>query len=194
MRKLVYYVGSTIDGFIAGPDGEYDFFPTVGDHATYLNATVPETVPTAHRSVLGGDPPNARFDAVVMGRGSYDPARTVGVTSPYAHLRQYVVSRTLPPADYPDVEIVSGDPLAFVRDLKSQQGRDIWLCGGGNLAGQLLPEIDELFVKLYPYVLGSGIPLVDRGFDPRRFTLVEARPFDNGTVVLRYAPAGPRPA
>ncbi|GAB3813237.1 dihydrofolate reductase family protein [Micromonospora zhanjiangensis] len=188
MRQLVYYVASTIDGRIAGPDGQFDFFPFAPgtEISDYINARYPETLPTGFRTALGIDAPHGRYDTVLMGRGTYEPALKAGVTSPYAHLRQYVFSRTLPPAPEPEVEIVAGDPVAFVRDLKRQDGRDIWLCGGGQLAGQLLPEIDELFVKLNPIVAGAGIPIVDRDFDPRHFTLVEARPFDTGVVVLRY--------
>ncbi|MFD2763410.1 dihydrofolate reductase family protein [Micromonospora eburnea] len=194
MRKLVYYVASTLDGFIAAPDGSYDFFPLVPepDVLAHLTAEWPQTFPTfAHAQFGIESPPTGRFDALVMGRGTYEPALKLGVASPYAHLRQYVFSRSLPPSDDPQVEIVNADPAAFVRELKRQPGGDIWLCGGGQLAGQLLDEVDELVVKLNPVVVGSGIPLADRGFAPHRFTLVEARPFDSGTVLLRYA-AGAR--
>ncbi|MEV0430466.1 dihydrofolate reductase family protein [Micromonospora sp. NPDC050495] len=192
MRKLVYYVASTLDGFIAAPDGSYDFFPLEPDVAAHLTAAWPQTFPTFAHAQLGiASPPTGRFDAVVMGRATYDPALKLGVTSPYAHLEQYVFSRSLPPSDDPQVQIVDGDPVAFVRDLKQRPGGDIWLCGGGSLAGQLLDEVDELVVKLNPVLIGSGIPLVDRGFAAHRFTLTETRPFDSGVVVLRYT-AGPR--
>ncbi|MEU5721514.1 dihydrofolate reductase family protein [Micromonospora sp. NPDC047738] len=190
MRKLVYYVASTLDGFIAAPDGSFDFFPLMPepDLLAHLAAEWPQTFPTFAHAQLGIEsPPTGRFDALVMGRGTYDPGLKMGVTSPYAHLKQYVFSRSLPPSDDPQVEIVAGDPVTFVRELKRQPGRDIWLCGGGHLAGQLLGEVDELVVKLNPIVAGSGIPLADRGFEPHRFTLVEARPFDSGVVILRYA-------
>ncbi|MEV4664450.1 dihydrofolate reductase family protein [Micromonospora echinofusca] len=187
MRKLVYYVASTLDGFIAAPDGSYDFFPLDPDLAAHLAANWSQTLPTFAHPQFGIDEPTGRFDAVVMGRATYDPALKMGVTSPYAHLKQYVFSRTLPPAAEPEVEIVSTDPVDFVRELKSRPGRDIWLCGGAQLAGQLLPEVDELIIKLNPYVVGSGIPLTARGFDPRRFDLVDTRPFDSGVVILHYA-------
>ncbi|MEU4778054.1 dihydrofolate reductase family protein [Micromonospora sp. NPDC023633] len=187
MRKLVYYVASTLDGFIAAPDGSYDFFPLDPDLAAHLAANWSQTLPTFAHPQFGIDEPTGRFDAVLMGRATYDPALKMGVTSPYAHLKQYVFSRTLPPAAEPEVEIVSTDPVDFVRELKRRPGRDIWLCGGGQLAGQLLPEVDELIIKLNPYVVGSGIPLADRGFDPRRFDLVDTRPFDSGVVILHYA-------
>lgn len=192
MRKLVYYVASTLDGFIAAPDGSYDFFPLVPepDLLAHLVAEWPQTFPVFAHAQLGIEsPPAGRFDAVLMGRGTYDPGLKMGVTSPYAHLKQYVFSRSLPASDDPQVEIVDGDPVALVRELKRQPGGDIWLCGGGQLAGQLLDEVDELVVKLNPIVAGSGIPLADRGFAPHRFTLVEARPFGSGLVLLRYTAA-----
>ncbi|MCZ7436156.1 dihydrofolate reductase family protein [Micromonospora sp. WMMC241] len=187
MRTLVYFVASTLDGFIAAPDGSFDFLPLEPDVAPYLVAEWPQTLPTFAHAQLGvPSPPAGRFDTVLMGRGAYEPGLSIGATSPYAHLKQYVFSRSLAPADHPDVEVVAGDPVAFVRDLKARPGGDIWLCGGGQLAGQLLDEVDELVVKLNPVVVGSGIPLVERGFAPSRFTLTSARPFDAGVVVLRY--------
>lgn len=186
MRKLVYYVASTIDGFISAPDGSADFFGPEPDVAAHLATHWPQTLPTFAHPQFGIDRPEGRFDAVVMGRATYDPALKMGITSPYAHLKQYVFSRTLPPATDPEVEIVSGDPVEFVRALKREPGRDIWLCGGGQLAGQLLPEVDELVVKLNPFVIGSGVPLATRDFDPRRFTLVETRPIASGVVILHY--------
>ncbi|MET7751862.1 dihydrofolate reductase family protein [Micromonospora sp. NPDC005367] len=186
MRKLVYYVAGTLDGFIAAPDGSYDFLPLEPDVAAHLVATYPQTLPTFAHAQFGIDRPEGRFDAVVMGRSTYDPGLAAGITSPYAHLQQYVFSRSLPPAAEPEVEIVAGDAVAFVRELKTRDGKDIWLAGGGQLAGQLLPEVDELILKLNPVVVGSGVPLVTRDFDPRRFTLVDTRPFHTGVVILRY--------
>ncbi|OON28956.1 MULTISPECIES: dihydrofolate reductase family protein [unclassified Micromonospora] len=193
LRKLVYYVASTLDGFIAAPDGAYDFFPLEPDVAAHLTAGWPQTFPTFSHPQLGIDRPTGRFDAVLMGRATYDPALRVGVTSPYAHLRQYVFSRSLPPSADPGLEVVAGDPVAFVRELKGRPGGDIWLCGGGDLAGQLLPEVDELVVKLHPIVAGSGIPLAARGFAAHRFTLTATRSFDSGLILLHYA-AEPAPS
>ncbi|MBQ0893974.1 dihydrofolate reductase family protein [Micromonospora sp. U56] len=93
------------------------------------------------------------------------------------------------PSGTPASQLVDADPVEFVRELKRRDGGDIWLAGGGQLAGQLLPEVDELVVKLNPFLVGRGVPIVDREFDPRRFRLVETRPFDSGVVVLRYLAA-----
>lgn len=186
MRKLTYYIASTIDGFIAGPDGKFDFFPFEGDVAAAILAEYPETMPIQAREPLGlTDTPNKRFDTILMGRGTYEPALAIGITSPYPHLKQCVFSRTLTITD-PQVEIVEGDPVEFVRDLKRQDGMGIWLCGGGKLAAQLLGEIDELVIKRNPIVLGSGIPLFDGPFDPTRFELASTRPFDTGVTIMTY--------
>ncbi|QNP75981.1 dihydrofolate reductase family protein [Streptomyces roseirectus] len=193
MRKLSYYVGISLDGRIAGPGGEYDFYP-FGDAeqaAAYTAGTTtlyPDTVPTAMRAAVGlTDTPNRKYDTVVMGLGTYRPALDEGITNPYAHLRQYVVSSSLDPAAYPDVTVVPGEPLALVRELKQEDGElDIWLCGGGKLAGQLLPELDELIVKSYPVVAGAGIPAFDGEFDPTVFEAAERTAFTNGVTLTRY--------
>ncbi|MFH8976025.1 dihydrofolate reductase family protein [Streptomyces sp. NPDC017890] len=193
MRKLVYYVAVTLDGRIAGPGGEFDFFP-FGDerqaaaYSAWANSRYPETVPTAFRAAAGvGDAPNRSFDTILMGLGSYRPALDTGITSPYAHLRQYVVSSTLEPGVDPAVTVVPGDPLALVRELKAEEetGLDIWLCGGGKLAGALLPEIDELVIKSYPVIAGAGVPLVDGVFDPTLFDVAERTAFANGVTLTR---------
>ena len=186
MRKLVYYVGSTIDGYIAGPAGQHDFYPLGEDTLAFIGTEYPETLPTHVRAQLGIDAPNKRFDTLIMGRGTYQPALDVGIASPYRHLRQYVVSRSLQAADDADVTVVADDPIGRVRRLKQESGLDIWLCGGGQLAAQLLPEIDELVLKQYPVVAGAGIPMFDGEFRVHALALAETRRFDNGTLVLRY--------
>ena len=188
MRKLVYYVASSIDGYIAGPGGETEFYPLGEDVMTFIGTEYPETLPTHLRGPLGIDGPNKRFDAVVMGRGTYRPALDIGLTSPYPHLRQYVVSRSLRGPECAGVTLVHDDPVGLVRRLKQESGLDVWLCGGGQLAGQLLPEIDELVLKQYPVLAGAGVPLFVGEFQPRGFDLAETTRFDNGTLVLRYTP------
>jgi dihydrofolate reductase len=191
MRKLVYYIAVSIDGFIAGPGGEFDFFRLAPDMEDYLHAELPETMPTHARPHLGlAGAPNKRFDTVIMGRGTYQPALDINVTSPYAHLRQYVVSRSIPEIADPAVELVPGDPIGLARRLKAEDGDlDIWLCGGGVLAGQLLAEIDELVIKQYPVVAGGGLPVFAGPFQPRPFTPREMLTFSHGGTIATYHPA-----
>jgi dihydrofolate reductase len=190
MRRLVYHIAVSIDGCIAGPGGTFDFFQLAPDMEDYLHAEFPETMPTQARPHLGLEgAPNKRFDTVVMGRGTYQPALDIDVTSPYAHLRQYVVSRSLPEIADPAVELVPRDPVGLVRRLKAEAGdRDIWLCGGSVLAGQLLPEIDELVIKQYPVVAGGGLPVFAGPFRPRPFTPVETRTFSHGGTITTFRP------
>ncbi|MEU9040121.1 MULTISPECIES: dihydrofolate reductase family protein [unclassified Kitasatospora] len=194
MRKLSYFVGTTIDGFIAAPNGDFDFFMPhlTEDFAPTLFTEYPETIPTPGRTAVGiAEAPNKHFDTVLQGRGSYDVGLAVGLTSPYAHLRQIVFSRTLESSPDPAVEVTAEDPLSVVRRLKQEDGLGIWLCGGADLAGRLLPEIDELIIKQYPVVAGSGIPLFRTGFEPRTFTLTDSRVFERGNVILTYARTTP---
>ncbi|WP_432110508.1 dihydrofolate reductase family protein [Streptomyces sp. AA1529] len=188
MRKLVYYVAVTIDGLIAGPQGEYDFFPVPDDFVSATVENLPETIPTPARAAMGlQETPNRRFDTVLMGRGTYEPALGQGIISPYAHLRQIVFSRTLPPGTDPEVEIVRDrDPVEVVQELKQQQGQDIWLAGGGKLAGSLVEEIDELMIKRSPRLACAGVPLFDGAFAPTPFRPVTTRDFASGISMTTY--------
>ncbi|MCM4084760.1 dihydrofolate reductase family protein [Paractinoplanes hotanensis] len=188
MRKLIYYVASTVDGFIAAPDGDFAFFGPLDEELNaYISSRYPETLPTALREHFGVTAPNQVFDTVVMGRGTYEPALKAGITSPYAHLEQFVFSSTIDPAIDPAVTVVTEDALPYVRKLKERPGRHIWLCGGGAFAGAVRSEIDEYVIKLNPLLAGDGIPLTAGPFDPVRLALIDATPVgSSGVVVLRY--------
>ncbi|QBS42492.1 dihydrofolate reductase family protein [Nocardia sp. CS682] len=187
MRKLVYYVAVSLDGYIAGPAGEFDFYPYDEKMLTWLNAQYPDFVPTEFRPQVGMalDTPNTRCDTVLMGRATY----AVGVSNPYAHMRQYVVSSTLGSVDDPAVELVQSDPVGLVQRLKQEEGLDIWLCGGGTLAAALLGEIDEMIIKSYPVVAGSGISAFAGEFRPTMFTPTRRKEFDNGAQVTWFTRA-----
>jgi dihydrofolate reductase len=190
MRKLTYYVASTIDGFIATEEGSVDFFPVGGDHGPAITTQYPETLPTKVREALGIDKRNANFDTVLMGRKTHDFGVRTGTSSPYAHLRQFVVSTTMTESPDPAVELISADPLATVRELKRDKGLGIWLCGGGELAQVLLPEIDQIFLKLYPIVLGRGRSLFGDGPklpEPTRFRVITSQVFEDGVAFVKYA-------
>jgi dihydrofolate reductase len=181
MRTLTYYVAMSADGFICGPGGEFDFFPLAEDTIAYGAREYPETIPTHLREQLGIDAPNRHFDTLLQGRVSYEIAVQEGITSPYAHMRQYVFSTTLPPEVDPQVTAVAEDPCAFVRTLKKEDGeKGICLTGGSRLAGALLPEIDALLVKRYPVVAGAGLPVFAGEFAPASFERVASTSFDSG--------------
>ncbi|MFC8080856.1 dihydrofolate reductase family protein [Streptomyces sp. NPDC057307] len=189
MRKLSYFIAASIDGFIGDPSGEGGFFTRFVDEEflAFLKEEYPETLPTPGRQPLGIDHlENKQFDTNIQGRRTYEVALDIGVTSPYAHMRQLVASRTLVSTD-PAVEIVSGDLAAMVRKMKQEDGLGIYLCGGANLAAELFDEVDELVIKTYPLILGSGMPMFGTEFAQTEFTLDSNRTFGNGAVVRTYS-------
>jgi dihydrofolate reductase len=190
LRKLTYFIACSIDGFIGDPGGDAsDMFRFVDEEFLgFLKSEYPETVWAPARRALGiDDLENKRFDTVIQGRASYDLALKEGVTSPYAHLREYVASRTLKESPDPNVEIIGDDVVGRVRELKADDSEfGIWLCGGSQLAGELLDEIDELVIKTYPEVYGSGMPMFGSGFAISEFTLESVRTFGNGALVRTY--------
>ncbi|MFD0425662.1 dihydrofolate reductase family protein [Streptomyces parvus] len=196
MRKLVYYIAATLDGFIAGPDGADPtgpdgFWPVPGDYVRHLAAEYPETLPAPAREALSITAEGTHFDTVLEGRKSYEIGLDAGITDAYPHLRHLVFSTTLVESPDPAVELVGGDPVAKVRELKQEDGKDIWLIGGGTLAGALYGEIDQLIVKLGPLTTGTGIPLFGRSaaFDPRIWNLTDHTVLDSGAVFLTYTRA-----
>jgi len=191
LRKLTYFIACSIDGFIGDRDGDASFmYPfVVGDFAEYLKTEHPDVNPTHVRRLIGTEDVGIKeYDTVIQGRGSYDVALKEGITSPYSHLREYVASRTLTESPDPHVEIIGDDLVAKVRELKAEDGEfGIYLCGGSRLAGELRDEVDELVIKTYPVVLGTGMPMFGAGFAVTEFTLDTVRAFDNGVLVRTYS-------
>jgi dihydrofolate reductase len=142
MRAVRYSVVSSLDGYIAGPKGEYDWIP----HD-----------PTVDFAAIF-----ARFDTFLLGRATYDLVRS-GPAAPWpAGSRVYVFSSTLRPEDHPGVTVVRDSAAKVVAALRAEQGRDIWLFGGGVLFGSLLAagQVDAVEVTVAPVLLGAGIPLL----------------------------------
>ena len=189
MRKLVYYVATTLDGYIASPEGGdpsgAEFFPLGADLTEFMVGNYPETLPGPARDAMGISGPGTVFDTVLEGRSSYEVGLAAGTTDAYPHLRHLVFSTTLASQD-PAVEIVRGDALDRVRQLKAEAGKDLWLVGGGKLAHSLLPEIDRLVLKQNPSIIGSGIPLFDGPFNVQMFRPVDQVMLDSGIRVLTY--------
>jgi dihydrofolate reductase len=187
LRKLVYYVACTIDGFIARDDGSLDWALSEGEHVADLVQRFPETVPTHLHQAFSMPAHPRRFDTVLMGRTTYEVGLNGGITNPYASLQQFVVSHSLPDVAGSPVHVYRGSPLELVRRLKAERGRDIWLCGGARLAGGVFTEIDELILKVNPVLIGTGVPLFAGAVGTLRATLVERQSYRNGFVLARYS-------
>jgi len=92
----------------------------------------------------------------------------------------------------PDVELVAGDPAAFVPSLRTEEGGDIWICGGSRLASSLFDAglVDRIIVKLNPIVFGEGIPLLAESVRSPALRLAGQTVFDSGHVLLDYEVPG----
>lgn len=187
MRELVYYIATSLDGYIAGPDGSFDAFLMEGDHMEELIRRYSDTIPTHVAERFGIEPAGDVFSTVVMGWNTYAVGLQEGITSPYRHLEQVVFSRGHE-GEGEGLTVTDEPPADVVRRLKREEGAGIWLCGGGNLATQLIDEIDRLVLKCNPVLFGAGTPLFDRGrYAPGLFDLVRSTAFESGVVVSEYA-------
>lgn len=188
MREVTYYVAATLDGFIAREDGGISDFLWDDEYGAYLLEQFPETFPVHIRGDGFTKEQNRYFDSVLMGRKTYELGLNEGVTSPYPTLEQYVFSRTLGSSPDSSVELVASDPIETVRAMKSDPGRGIWLCGGGELAGLLLSAklIDKIILKLNPVVFGTGIPLFRGEATRSRLALEAQKVFESGHLIVRY--------
>ncbi|WP_280341759.1 dihydrofolate reductase family protein, partial [Nocardia abscessus] len=110
-------------------------------------------------------------------------------TPTFAHFAICVVSATGGRFFLRPVELVERDPVGLVRELKRQDGMDIWLAGGGKFAAALLEEIDELVIKSYPVVAGTGVPGFAGEFRPTLFRPTERTEFGNGVQVSWFTRA-----
>ena len=167
MRRIKLYIATSLDGYIARPDGGIDWLATEGDYGY------------------------ARFydsiDTVVMGRRTYETALSFG-DYPYPDKTGYVFSRARAGAIDENVTYLSEDVEQFARDLRHRPGRDIWLVGGGELARAFFEKnlIDELDLFVHPVLLGSGIPLFVFRTGDLKLRLLRCQSWDNGLVELHY--------
>jgi dihydrofolate reductase len=175
MRKVVYSLTNSLDNFIARADGAYDWI--------LMDDEIMSEFPKLYAS----------FDTVLIGRKTYDQTllqspETGQETAGYMDMKTYVFSRAMKESPNVGVEIISDNAGEFVRSLKNESGKDIWLMGGGILAASLLRErlVDEIGVAIQPILLGSGIPLFpDIGLQVD-LQLLECKTYKNGIVRLKY--------
>jgi dihydrofolate reductase len=172
MRRLRYQVAVSLDGFIAGPNGEFDWIvmdPSIDFAAVYKE-----------------------FDTAVMGRKTYEVVAAQGGHGAMPGLDVVVFSRTLPEATHPGVRIVNTDARDVVTALKRKPGRDIWLFGGGMLFRALLDAglVDSVEVAVVPVLLGAGVPLLPPGATAK-LTLADQKTLPaSGIVMLSYSVQG----
>lgn len=188
MRELTYYVACSVDGFIAHSDGSHDGFSQDSDYFADLFASFPETVPSHLRDVMNVHGENKWFDTVLMGRKTYEIGLNEGVTSPYSHMKQYLFSRSIKKSPDENVELVSENVVELVAGLKQKPGKGIWLCGGANLATTLFANrlIDQLTLKINPFLMGTGIPLFSGVIQQTALELTDKKIYNNGVLLLYY--------
>src|SRR5829696_8718853 len=168
-RRLRYQVAVSLDGFIAGPTGDYDWI--VMDPAIDFAALF------------------AEFDTAVMGRRTYEAGLVQGTDGSMKGMDVIVFSRTLAPTEHEGVRITNDDPRAVLPSLKEKPGRDIWLFGGGELFRSLLAAglVDTVELAIVPVLLGGGVPLLPPPATQANLTLTGHKVYGRGIVALAYA-------
>lgn len=167
MRKVILGVAVSLDGFIEGPNGEYDWCPPPSQQE--MNEFMD------------------KIDAIFFGRKSFELMGSAA----YPEKMCYVFSNSLKTINGKNIELIQGDSVSKVKELKNKKGKDIWLFGGASLTTTFLNEglIDEMWLGLVPVILGSGKPLFQNIKHRNHFKLTEV--INKGTYLslgLRYEP------
>jgi len=168
MRRVLYRVAVSVDGYIASPRGEVDWI--VPDPAIDFTKV--------YESV----------DTVLLGRRTYELTRQPGAPPWPKGWQIYVFSRTLTPEQHAGVTVVSADAGPRVAALRAGSGREIWLFGGGSLFRSLLTarQVDIVEVVVSPVLLGGGISLLEAGAPLTRLSLLHSQAYPSGLLSVRY--------
>ena len=176
MKKIIYYVATSIDGFISGPNDDVSAYTYEGEAVQdYMNDL-------------------QEFKHVLMGRNTYEFGYQFGVKpgepSPtYGHMTQYILSNNLKIEKlHEQVKILALD-VNRIKELKQTADTDIYLCGGGKLAGWLLKNklLDEVKIKLNPVIIGSGTKLFENINQSYVLTRIDQKEYDNNMMVIHYS-------
>lgn len=174
MRKVTFGGAVSLDNFIAAVNDAMDWLMWSDEVTAVMNEYWP------------------RIDTILMGRKTWEVSRQnpppKDTSGEAGGIATYVFSRTLARDAAPGATVVSQDAGEFVRELKSQPGKEICLMGGGDLARSLFEAdlIDEVGLNIHPLLLGSGVPLFHVMGRRIGLELVECRPFENGCVYMLY--------
>jgi dihydrofolate reductase len=176
-RKIIVYIATSADGYIARPDGDVEWLNRRPDTVDY---GMTEFYPT--------------IDTILWGRKTYDWLlayyKKKGMKGGMfdTKLANYVFSRKPPKRAAPGVEFVSKPVKAFAQRLRATPGKNIWMMGGGGLIASFLDagEIDEFDIHVIPTLIGKGIPLMAPRHRDVALRLRSARKYPDGVVRLRY--------
>ena len=173
MRKIVYYVATSLDGFISGPGGDISGFVTGGEGVDQYLKDLQD------------------FDTVIMGKHTYEFGYQYGLKPgqpAYPHMKHYIFSESMELEDcHPNVKVVPRD-IQTVKNLKEEEGTDIYLCGGGIFAGWLLDHkmIDILKIKMNPFIQGEGIPLFGTSQNQVHCKMLNSVSYQDGLLINEY--------
>lgn len=173
MRKLRLYIAASLDGYIASKNGGLEWLYEVPN---------PENIDHGYHEFFSS------IDTVIMGMNTYRTIVSFGVDWPYTGKRCYVFTTTQGVEPDGNVTFVSSDATAFVEALKEEEGKDIWLLGGGLFNASMLKAnlIDDIMVCVVPAVVGKGIKIFEGLVDEVGLKLVKSKVFDTGMVLLEY--------
>ncbi len=173
MRKIKLYIAISLNGKIAKADGSVDWL---------------ESIPNPEKFDYGYTELNQSIDTTIQGYNTYKQVIDWGIAFPYADKKNYVLTRRKGLANTNHVEFISENHIDFIKRLKKEKGKDIWLIGGGQINTMLFNEklIDELQIFIMPIVISGGIELFEHLPKETPVKLVDTKSYSTGVVELRY--------